>query len=402
MNGHTGGSGASLERLVNTMFGRRGAAYLGRVGDVRGVEALAKSTTPEVHRFGPPSMCGCTLPQTAPHGHCVQWRGMKGLVWRDQLKLRMFGGVNSGEEGSEMTKLVPAVAPSSAKKYPRSVRKKDALRLVSKVYSGVTLKQPKEYYDDQVDVEWGSQENFVVQRQLGKGKYGEVYEGVDLRTEQIVVIKIMRPVKEHRLRREIKILRHVSGGPNIIELLEVLRDQDTKTPSFVFEPVDAAAFRELQSKVSDLDVRNYLYQLFKALDHCHSMGIMHRDVKPGNVLIDHAKRQLRLIDWGLADFYHPGKEYPVRVATRFYKGPELLVDIRDYDYSLDVWGAGCMMAALIFKRPVFFRGEDEFDQLVKISKALDLLGQLLKYDHHERLTCKEAMQHPYFAPIRYC
>lgn len=63
-------------------------------------------------------------------------------------------------------------------------------------------------------------------------------------------------------------------------------------------------------------------------------------VKPGNVLIDHTTRELTLIDWGLADFYQPGKEYPVRVATRFYKGPELLVDIKDYDYSLDVWGVG--------------------------------------------------------------
>lgn len=52
------------------------------------------------------------------------------------------------------------------------------------------------------------------------------------------------------------------------------------------------------------------------------------------------------------------------------QGPELLVDLRDYDYSLDVWGVGCMMAALVFKKPVFFRGEDEFDQLVKIAKVL--------------------------------
>jgi len=79
---------------------------------------------------------------------------------------------------------------------------------------------------------------------------------------------------------------------------------------------------------------------------------MHRDIKPANVLIDHKQRQLKLIDWGLAEFYFPHKEYPVRVATRFYKGPELLCDIRDYDYSLDIWGVGCMLAAFLFRKQV--------------------------------------------------
>jgi casein kinase II subunit alpha len=69
-----------------------------------------------------------------------------------------------------------------------------------------------------------------------------------------------------------------------------------------------------------------MFQLLLALDYAHSNGIMHRDVKPGNIMFDCLSRQLSLIDWGLADFYIPGQQYNVRVATRFYKSPELLVD----------------------------------------------------------------------------
>ena len=57
--------------------------------------------------------------------------------------------------------------------------------------------------------------------------------------------------------------------------------------------------------------------------------------------------QLRLIDWGLAEFYHPKTEYNVRVASRYFKGPELLVDFQEYDYSLDMWSYGCMFASMV-------------------------------------------------------
>jgi len=85
----------------------------------------------------------------------------------------------------------------------------------------------------------------------------------------------------------------------------------------------------------------------QALDYCHSMGITHRDVKPHNVMIDHEQKKLRLIDWGLAEFYHPNQEYNVRVASRYFKGPELLVDYQEYDYSLDLWSFGCMFASMV-------------------------------------------------------
>ena len=129
-----------------------------------------------------------------------------------------------------------------------------------------------------------------------------------------------------------------------------MRDPQSKTPSLVFEFVNNTDFKELYPRLSDADIRYYIFELLKALDYCHSNGIMHRDVKPHNVMIDHERRQLRLIDWGLAEFYHPGRELNVRVASRYFKGPELLVDYQQYDYSLDMWSLGCMLAGMIFRK----------------------------------------------------
>lgn len=137
------------------------------------------------------------------------------------------------------------------------------------------------------------------------------------------------------------------------------------------------------------------------------------------------------------------------MASRYFKGPELLVDLQEYDYSLDMWSLGCMFAGMIFRREPFFHGHDNYDQLVKIARvlgtdelfkyldkynvdldphfdgilgrhaakewkkfvtpenqhlvspeAIDLLDKLLRYDHQERLTAQEAAGHPYFNPVR--
>lgn len=175
---------------------------------------------------------------------------------------------------------------------------------------------------------------------------------------------------------------------------------------------------------------------------------MHRDIKPHNIMVDQQHRKLRLIDWGLAEFYHPGQEYNVRVASRYFKGPELLVEFVYYDYSLDMWSLGCMFASMIFRKEPFFHGSDNADQLLRIVKvlgtaefnnyllrynikldskfreslgnhtrkkwerfinteneylvnddAIDFLESLLRYDHTERITAREALQHKYFYSI---
>ena len=90
-----------------------------------------------------------------------------------------------------------------------------------------------------------------------------------------------------------------------------------------------------------------------------------------------------MIDWGLAEFYHQGTEYNVRVASRYFKGPELLVDYQAYDYSLDMWSLGAMFASMIFRKEPFFHGNSNSDQLVKIAKVLgtdDLFAYLDLYE----------------------
>ena len=319
----------------------------------------------------------------------------------------------------------------------------------AKVYADVNPGKPREYWDYESHViDWGDIDNYQLVRKLGRGKYSEVFEGMNMKTDQKCVVKILKPVKKKKIKREIKILENLRGGTNIITLLDVVKDPISRTPALIFEYVNNSDFKQLYQTLTDLDIRYYLYELLRALDYCHSQGIMHRDVKPHNVMIDHEKRELRLIDWGLAEFYHPRQDYNVRVASRYFKGPELLVDYQCYDYSLDMWSLGCMLASMIFRKEPFFHGHDNYDQLVRIAKvlgteelfeyiekyhidldprfndilgrhsrkrwerfvhsenqhlvspeALDFLDGLLRYDHAERLTAREAMAHAYFAPL---
>uniref|UniRef100_A0A670I544 non-specific serine/threonine protein kinase n=1 Tax=Podarcis muralis TaxID=64176 RepID=A0A670I544_PODMU len=216
----------------------------------------------------------------------------------------------------------------------------------ARVYTDVNTHRPREYWDYESHVvEWGNQDDYQLVRKLGRGKYSEVFEAINITNNEKVVVKILKPVKKKKIKREIKILENLRGGPNIITLADIVKD-----------PV------QLYQTLTDYDIRFYMYEILKALDYCHSMGIMHRDVKPHNVMIDHEHRKLRLIDWGLAEFYHPGQEYNVRVASRYFKGPELLVDYQMYDYSLDMWSLGCMLASMIFRKEPFFHGHDNYDQ----------------------------------------
>uniref|UniRef100_A0A0D9Z3P7 Protein kinase domain-containing protein n=1 Tax=Oryza glumipatula TaxID=40148 RepID=A0A0D9Z3P7_9ORYZ len=142
---------------------------------------------------------------------------------------------------------------------------------------------------------------------------------------------------------------------------------------------------------------------------------MHRDVKPHNVMIDHELRKLRLIDWGLAEFYFPEKEYNVRIFRKepFFYGhdnhdqlvkiakvlgtDQLNAYLNKYRIALDP-----QLEALIGRhtRKPWSKFINPENRHLVSPEAIDFLDKLLRFDHHDRLTAREAMAHPYFEQVR--
>lgn len=171
----------------------------------------------------------------------------------------------------------------------------------ARIYADVNQHRPREYWNcDTLSIPWGcvflnptfkdciymtfcrNIDNYEIVRRIGRGKYSEVFEGIDVTNNTRCVIKILKPIKKKKVKREIKILQNLHGGTNIIQLLDVVRAPGFKMPSLVFEYIDNVDFKDLYPTLTDIDVRYYMRELLKALDYTHSNGVMHRDVKPHN------------------------------------------------------------------------------------------------------------------------
>ncbi|THY32997.1 serine/threonine protein kinase [Aureobasidium pullulans] len=300
---------------------------------------------------------------------------------------------------------------------------------------------------------------------VGNGSFGVVFQTKLSPSGEDAAIK--RVLQDKRFKnRELQIMRIVRH-PNIVELKAFyysngdrvgLRPFDPPTKSltqpgqkdevylnlvleFVPETVYRASryFNKMKTTMPILEVKLYIYQLFRSLAYIHSQGICHRDIKPQNLLLDPNSGILKLCDFGSAKILIENEPNVSYICSRYYRAPELIFGATNYTTKIDVWSTGCVMAELMLGQPLF-PGESGIDQLVEIIKvlgtptrdqirtmnpnymehkfpqikphpfnkvfrkadpsAIDLISKLLEYTPTQRLSAIEAMVHPFFDELR--
>ncbi|XP_009982765.1 PREDICTED: cyclin-dependent kinase 3 [Tauraco erythrolophus] len=286
------------------------------------------------------------------------------------------------------------------------------------------------------------QEVFQKVDKIGEGTYGVVYKARNRRTGQVVALKKIRLDSETEgvpstAIREISLLRELKH-PNIVRLLDVIHSR--KKLYLVFEYLnqdlkkymDSTQTRELPFSLA----KSYLFQLLQGVSFCHSHRVIHRDLKPQNLLINEAGA-IKLADFGLARaFGVPLRTYTHEVVTLWYRAPEILLGCKYYSTSVDIWSIGCIFAEMVTGKALF-PGDSEIDQIFRIFRTLgtptegtwpgvmqlpdykedfpqwprkemkevipnlhrdgrDLLVQLLLYDPSRRISAKAALDHQYF------
>ncbi|KAK3565959.1 hypothetical protein QTP86_023367 [Hemibagrus guttatus] len=309
------------------------------------------------------------------------------------------------------------------------------------------------------EIGFGKLETYVKLDKLGEGTYATVYKGRSKLTDNLVALKEIRLEHEEGAPctaiREVSLLKDLKHA-NIVTLHDIIHTQ--KSLTLVFEYLD----KDLKQYLDDCgncihmhNVKLFLFQLLRGLSYCHSRKVLHRDLKPQNLLIND-RGELKLADFGIQNspdpLRHglhqipeglaraksiPTKTYSNEVVTLWYRPPDILLGSTDYSTQIDMWGVGCIFYEMATGRPLFPGStvEEELHFIFKLlgtpteetwpgitsneefisynypryradclhnhtprldNDGVDLLSKLLQFEGKKRISAEEAMRHSYF------
>ncbi|KAJ2080458.1 kinase subunit of RNA polymerase II carboxy-terminal domain kinase I [Coemansia sp. RSA 988] len=211
---------------------------------------------------------------------------------------------------------------------------------------------------------------------VGKGTYGKVYKARNKETGQVVALKRMRIYTERdgfpiTAMREIRLLKQLQH-PNITQVLDVVPESG-KAVNVVMEYMDydlSGLINHPQWNPDLAQRKSLMQQLLEGLGFMHERGILHRDIKGSNLLVNR-QGQVKFVDFGLARSFHHTRmqEFTNRVITLWYRPPELLLGTTLYGPEVDIWSLGCVVLELFLKKPAF-QGQNDVDQLEQIFKMV--------------------------------
>jgi serine/threonine protein kinase len=226
----------------------------------------------------------------------------------------------------------------------------------------------------QAQLATNSMERYRKIDKVGEGTYGVVYKAFDKVTEEYVALKKTRLETEDEgvpstAIREISLLRELNNE-NIVNLIDVIHSEQKLYLVFEFLDQDLKKYMDaVGKKLKPMLVKSYLFQLLSGIEFCHKRRILHRDLKPQNLLIDR-QGKLKIADFGLARaFGVPIRTYTHEVVTLWYRAPEILLGGKQYATAVDVWSIGCIFAEMVTRVPLF-PGDSEIDQLFRIFRVL--------------------------------